>query len=481
MLRAERALVAAGCALAVAAAGCEPRYRIVWSPDGSAAAVIAADGLRFCDGDGRLGDVQAADIAQVRWLGGPKAPDSSKRLIVVQVEQLKTWQALRPYLPPKAAERAIADANDILRQVRAYKGDWDKFELKTAPADFLASLVYLRENHAKELAEKVGKKWEELKDVGKPLHVVRLCERTGALAARPGAVLHRELRDIAEIRPAPDGGAYAFAAKGEALFGEDPNALILFAAAAKEAAAPLRAADDVAIWFDWSLDGRELLYAVAHMEKQPQPTGTWDLRLASLVRQQVRSSDGAVLAAAKSRGNVALLARQHDRTRVRCLPDGSLLLAAIDLRLPRVQPPEAPSLWRISADGKAIRDILRADANGPPMTADLFGPGPDGALVSVPGPEGQVSVLNLRDGKLQVAQPKKEGAGQTIDTIPVWRSAKQLCFVVPPDPNAPHKRAQIVLWSTDGKVKVLSKSWPESAVKGWLTPEQKPTSQPAAK
>ncbi len=53
-------------ALALLVAGCIPT-RIGWSPDGQRAFVLADDGLRFCDVNGKLGDLQAQQVKAAAW------------------------------------------------------------------------------------------------------------------------------------------------------------------------------------------------------------------------------------------------------------------------------------------------------------------------------------------------------------------------------------------------------------------------------
>src|SRR5262249_61188107 len=69
----------------VAAAGCIPEKRIVWSPDGSRATVIASDGLRMCSPDGTLSNPLLPEARRGAWF-----PDS-KRLPVIHVSKAKKW------------------------------------------------------------------------------------------------------------------------------------------------------------------------------------------------------------------------------------------------------------------------------------------------------------------------------------------------------------------------------------------------------
>ena len=46
--------------------GCDLKRYLIWSPDGQQAAVIAPDGLRLCNADGKLSEVIAKDVGRLR-------------------------------------------------------------------------------------------------------------------------------------------------------------------------------------------------------------------------------------------------------------------------------------------------------------------------------------------------------------------------------------------------------------------------------
>lgn len=432
--------------VAAALAGCEPRERLVWSPDGTTAAMVAGDGLRLCDADGRLSAVQLKDVEHVRWAG------KGERLLVVQRQPLATWEAVLPYLTPAARQRVMADANAVLEEIRAWKGEMAKLEMKTAPADFAASLLYLRDRHEKELAAKFGERWKEVKDANRPLHVVRLCERKeGKVAA--GAELTRTLQEIEEIRPSRDGKSYAFVAKADVLAGEDPNSLSLFSGALDEQGKLACVADDVARWFDWSPEGL-LTYVAAE-------------------GPAVKQKGAARMGVLRSRKDIARVAFNAN-CRVRVLADGSMLLAAEDWKLPSAprtaKEGEEMAIFRLDANGGNIRPIVAAkEQEKLKAMAYLFEPSPDGELLAVPAQGMLVYVVTLACGMVELAQAETGEQGSVAPIVPVWRTAKELCFGQPRKGAA---RLDIALWSVGGAAKVISKDWPVEAAKGWLIQEQ---------
>lgn len=451
-----------------AMAGCEPYKRIVWSPDGSAAVVLGHDGLRLCDAQGKLSAVIAKDATRPAWFG------DSRRFIVVRTEQVATWSKLEGYLPAKARQKAIADAETMQREVLAYGGDWDKFEMKASPADVIASIMYLVEKYPKEMSAKVGeKKWKEAQAATHPIHLVEMYESTGELSAKPAIAMTRFLQDVHDVRPAPDGGAFACAVSGDALAGEDPNAISLLAGPVKEGAPMVRVAAKVATGFDWSPDGRNMVYAIANAGKAEGSA----LSLGSLARRAVRDSAGNMLAEPGKQEDLAGLIFQQ-MLQVRCLRGGRILFAAGDVRLPATAKdmPERLSLFALDPNAATVyRLVPRSAESRIGERVDLFEPSPDGTMVSIPGLAGRVTVLTLATGEVNVVQDDREPKDEILRTVPLWRSAGELCFAVPPNSKHATKGcAEIVLWSAKG-VRVISKDWPGDVTTDWLKGEGSPT------
>src|SRR5215470_5702011 len=100
----------------VAAAGCIPEKRIVWSPDGSRATVIASDGLRMCSPDGTLSNPLLPEARRVAWF-----PDS-KRLLVIHVSKAKNWAEVERIIDAPKREAIATAAKELRGQVLAFSG-----------------------------------------------------------------------------------------------------------------------------------------------------------------------------------------------------------------------------------------------------------------------------------------------------------------------------------------------------------------------
>lgn len=446
--------------------GCWPRARIVWSPDGRHAAVLGGDGLYVCDGEGRLSARLAGPAEAAAWL-----PDS-RRFIAARVAPLTTWKALAAKLPAAARKRVAAEADAVRKEVLAYEGDWNELKLKTQSQDLTAVLIYLRDHDRGELAKKVGEKWQDLAKLER-YHCAIELYRVGPGKVAAPALLADSLDPVREVRVSPTGKAFAYAAApapSGAGGGEDAGSLFL--AATTPGGRAIEVADLVSCYFDFSPDGRRLLYGRATV---PKPAGREVLRLGSLVSRGVCGDDGSPLQGLEGpRDLVGLLF--YPTLRVRCLGDGTILFAASGVQLPATaeEMPKRLSLFALdpSAPTTLRRVLSRRAEDAAAERLDLFEVSPDGKRLAVPGGQGTVTVLTLATGKVETVQGEKDRE-KRLWTIPVWRSDKEVCFAAPAGTKlaSPH-RAEIVLHSPAGS-RCISKDWPASVAKGLLMPEPK--------
>lgn len=100
---------------------CEDQRRIVWTADGSLAAVIAGDGLRICDAPGGLGEPRPG-VELVEWF-----PDGRK-VLAVEYEKIDTWSKVRDNETASDLKTAIDTAAQIFAASRKSQGDWKHFE-----------------------------------------------------------------------------------------------------------------------------------------------------------------------------------------------------------------------------------------------------------------------------------------------------------------------------------------------------------------
>ena len=81
--------------------GCLEKH-IVWSPDGSQAAVIARDGLHVCNPAGQLSPLLLPNAYMVAWL------KDSQRLVVARTRQVDDWATIAHALGPERSAQVAA-------------------------------------------------------------------------------------------------------------------------------------------------------------------------------------------------------------------------------------------------------------------------------------------------------------------------------------------------------------------------------------
>jgi hypothetical protein len=474
-------------------AGCLPESRVVWSPDGQYALIRHPHGLCLSDGEGTLSPDIATDVTAVAWM-----PDS-RSFVAACATTCKTWKELAPHLPAAVKDGIWQAAGKMRNQILEYEGSWDKFEFKPELVDFLAALMCLRDQYGKELAPKVGKRWEELADVQHRVFALQLFDVADG-KVKPGKVLLETLTPPAEMRISPDGKALAYAAAPCPPVNYGPTfSLYVFPLedAMQPAASSLgknpRVDGGVSPFFDWTPDSRSLVYAafsgvdpdyvlspkigfsceekglvyardyLRELGRQPPD------RRGGIWRTQV-VKDGRLVTKMEPEKLAGVLF--YDSLPVKCLKDGRLLFATHGESYPSLAGNDEPSNISLFVLGPKSIEPLFSAALMSPMggTFDAFQVSPDESKVVVSTRDG-LSVLDLKGGKVTVEESvdvQDRFGGVIPVTLPVWRSAKELCFVVDKgsklgSPDAP----EVVLWSMAGP-RVLSKHWPEAVREGWL-------------
>ena len=165
----------------------------------------------------------------------------------------------------------------------------------------------------------------------------------------------------------------------------------------------------------------------------------------------------------------------QNELRVRCLRDGRILFATIELQLPctSVDMPQRAGLFAIDPGRQpgVTRLVPRSTEGELPDAMLLFEVSPDERHVSVPGGDGQVAVLTLATGQAWQVLSTKEV--DHLRTVPTWRTSDELCFAVVPGPEGEKERAQIALARLDWKAQtaeqqIVSADWPDAAVTDFL-------------
>ncbi|UCG16537.1 MAG: PD40 domain-containing protein [Phycisphaerales bacterium] len=446
-------------AAAVISVGCLPEKRIVWSPDGKQAAVRAADGLYLCNGDGELSARIAEDVGPVAWF------HDSRRLLCVEPTEVKTWDELAPYWPIESPDQWKALADQLRSEILAYEGDWNDFEFareNELPTPGMAALIlYVRDHRSEGLREKLGEKWDEIRKWTVPMYHVRVYEISDG-QARPLSSAFASFEDVVEIRVSPDGRNVALLV-GDSVLEAGGR---LFVMSADGESTPRMVAEAASMFPDWSPDGRFLVFARAGTSGGK---GTGEPQLGAIVRRQVCTKDGALLAEFPGAEELAS-GLFYAWMRVRCLRDGRILFTAHEVSLPcsTKDTPQDLALFALDPDKRPTVARVTTRQAQPELGEGIgfFEVSPDETKIAVPGDKGAVMVYKLVSGHVETVRTGWEFEGD-LPTLPVWRSDDELCFAAPGEsPN----RAEIVLWSEKG-ARPLSKQWPASVVEGFLTKE----------
>lgn len=482
--------------------GCTPRMRVVWSADGQRAAVLGERGLYMMDATGRLTDLQIADATQAVWLH-----EQSSMLLVTQ-QPAERWQQVLALLPAKDQHRLQAAAEELMRQVLAFEGDWEAMETfiqgpqiralreqyNLSGQELISMVLYARDEHHQAMLDKFGQPWQDVVDEVEHIAVNVVQRFDPATGERHDIV--GLLNEVQSMRLSRD-DQIIMLVTGSPTFDETPDplqyaSLRLVPLATVEGADPSRdmvtVAKNIAWYPDWHVDGRSIVYVQAQSTASWLPTAV----IGTLVQQTVRGPDGQLSAKPVDEDDDAdrrkLGAVMFDSLmRTRCLDDGSVLFAAPHVQLPATDADAMMRSWqlfRLDADQPdRVTPLLPQDFQPQPgRWISYFSVSPDQQRIALPLADGAVGTLRLADGRIDMPQPvvdtllpadvmSRFGSyqGHGIRTVPVWRDHETLCLVMPiaADEQDADKRLHLVL-HRDGHTQVLSKDWPEEVREGWL-------------
>jgi hypothetical protein len=438
----------------LALGGCLEK-RLVWSPDGSRAAVVAKDGLRLCGPDGALSGLLAPGVYLAAWAG------DAQHMVLAQHGDLNDSASIASALGQARAEAIAAKAENIWRQLKAGRPPDDVG--KDEGSDITAEIVFLRERHGSDLPALLGKQWDDIAKQPATLSFL-VAARVSGDRLEMGPVLYRETAEITEIRPSPGGRFVAFTV------GIDPNPqddFRILAAPVDGSAPAALVAEHTAAFPDWMADGRGLAYLQASGGGAED-----DLRLGALVQRPILDAAGRIHPAGVAREQEQVGLILHPLSRVRCLMDGRVIFDAMEFHLPipKIDQPGEEQLFVLTPGKKPEVRPLISLAQRKRIGINLlsfFEVSPDETQVLVGGGSGEVWLVNPAADR--VVQFSGALAGIEHAISPEWRGAGEFTYerAFPADPASKTPRAEVVLHRLDGDT-VLSRTWPGSLMTQFL-------------
>lgn len=396
--------------LSLCSAGCFGPHRewtdnLVWSPDGSHAALVAS-GLHLSDRDGNLTALNAPDVYRVAWLG------DSQRLVLARSRKVSSFAGIAAAVGPERTLWITAEAQRLwlLLQVP----NWEEYlNNEDLGRDLPARLIYLREHYAEELRAGFPDVWKEIETLTVDLHALVVAGvASGGLETL--ATLDEDLTPIRTIRPAPDDRAVAFVTENEELVAD--HTIRTYVVPTDGSSPAMLVAENTGESIDWTPDGRSLMLL--------SESGR-DLNIGSLgclARREVVGAEGTIVVD-KKKGLVCLVSLIFDRNdRVRCLRDGRVLFNGSERQFPK---PSA-NLYEIRRDASGVIGMTRLSnsragvfvfdpvrASVPPMlilpedqfVEDGFGfyeVSPDLTRVIYGTATGRLLMLSLPDGRTEL-------------------------------------------------------------------------------
>jgi len=447
-------LLAGGLALFLT--GCDQVEDLVnWSPDGSRAVVRANGTLCLLDTNGKLSCAIADNVGSSAWL-----PDSHG-LILLQSIAVTNWSEARRLLPPEEIADVEALAKGLPDLVRAGLatangestniGDvfTEQFKIEH-PEMIVAAVLCARDTQSNALdrAIQTARDPEKLRaDIGDvatnkvaEIAVVVLGNGTNTNASR---TIVRSLTELQQPRPSPTGKSVAFIREGS-----------LEVTALDGSTNRVVAAEKVVGEYAWTPDGRGLVYAVHSGEK-------WESGdLVRIERRTVIGSNGELVTNSPAQPLAISVATFEPR--IRCLPDGRILFAGLQQRLPASATAEQEArLYLIdpTPGTNAAPVTIPSPAGALPQDLAAFAPSPDGRQIAiVESGSDSVAVLDVKTGALEVVSPKH---GWKSTTLPAWRGTNELYFGALP--AASSSRPELLRWHKGSAPQVVSQSWPDEA------------------
>lgn len=479
-----------GALAMLALSGCLPEERFWWSPDGNQALLRLEGGLHLANAGGAAPVRLAMEAGkegdpanQVSWL-----PDGSG-FVVNRTLSFATWAEAKAMIPADEA----ADVERLALSVPLLIAAWNA---AAAPGDesgpgivewlpvkdkeLMAAAFFHAYTSRREVLEAELRKvptgealLEDLRkeDIAFRLHEISMVKLKGGAVDGAPRPLARSLRALINPKVSPGGRVVAF------LHVHPDGDSVKLEVTSLDGSARLHVATEISAVYDWTADGRSLVYSASAVGKD-------STLLQRIQRVEVLKPDGSLRAPRtgevehpdelKSPTNLAM-ALMPSSPRVVALPDGRVLFASQPATFPTAGEglELAPQLFTVTADGKTVTPVPTKPGDLP-ANLGYFVASPDGKKVAVVESDTDaVAVVEIESGRTEIISPVHPG--WQCRTLPAWKSSTELTFAALKD-GAP----KWMLWKQGEGVRGLSDSWPPEVTKDWLE-EKKKEAPPAEK
>lgn len=433
--------------LTLFAMGCFPEKRIIWAPNGQTAAILAGDSLYFCDAAGTLSAPQATNVAALCWL-----PNSQDGVLEI-IKNVNSWADFQTAAGDVLAKNVTEEALRLLPRFKA------NTKMETILQDTIsdrgeefakAIQLYWRDRCPDQLLE-ISPLEEADLQTERSVEIVslrRFSYPAGKMAF--GAEIHRSLEPAIELRLSPMGTWIAF------VTASGLHALPV------DGSQPATVVDNntVAAFFDWTADGKSLVFI-----KTPHSKNKQEVNLGALARRRVLNADGRLEMADECEDLAGMLF--DETSKVRCLKDGRILFTSMPLQLPAtgMEMPQREQLFALDPARyhSAVRVIPNSAEPQMPKRMASFEVSPDEKRISILLDNGGVSIYHLDTASVENVQTEHEDGKAVI--LPTWKSNEELSYALlrPLNSTNQERHLEIALWK-NGKAHLLSEQWPSNVL-----------------
>jgi hypothetical protein len=424
-------------------AGCIESGRFAWAPDGSQAALCAVDGLRFCDPTGKLSDTQMKTPDELAW-----HPDGKRLLVVTHIEGV-SWDDLAPQLPAQRRQLVESEAALFLKfaqQPGVTPAEFGKNMQGKITRDAISEILpYLKAKHDAELKDLFGKDWTNYTVNPSALYTLASYRPAGDKLTDE-KILWKSTKSLNSPRVSPT--------SADMLVVHDSRNLYLL----RENAEPVLLVEGVSKYPDWSSDGKFAYFAL-----ESDDDGTPDT---------VSRIDMTKPTAAGNSEKVTEL-QYYEDTRVRCLPDGTLLLAtatATNKSRPDVfgrKTIYVETFYRLAPGTSKPTQLSVSNEFVNKCGYCSFETSPDAAKVALATENGSIRVVTIAGGASKQVSPDNNAPSPFA---PCWRNNEELCYAVGLNPK---ETSEVVLYNVKTGIRTgISAGWPKTAVSGILVKEE---------